>query len=165
METESRKEKLKSLARHDAQGRMLSGTIVIFELRAETEEQAKNTQYSQDLFVLGMAKLDKGIGPTMELKELVLELEAKDGPPLEAGPRQSIVNLGKDKYHLKLGKAFGKEAKATPRKLRIPRGNNSHAINHPKVKELAAKAVGDAKDPREKVKRIVQFVHDYVRPS
>jgi transglutaminase-like putative cysteine protease len=42
---------------------------------------------------------------------------------------------------------------------------NAYAINDDRVKALAAKAVGDAKTPEEKVRRIVAFVHDFVIPT
>ncbi len=36
---------------------------------------------------------------------------------------------------------------------------------NPKIKALAAQAVGDAKTPEEKVKRILDFVNNFVKPS
>ena len=92
VESESKKEMIKLLSRNDAKGNMLQGTIGgLFELRKETEAQAKNTEYSQDLFVLGQAKIDRKIGYPTRLTELVLEVKGKVGEILENGPRQTIT--------------------------------------------------------------------------
>src|SRR5262249_48216073 len=65
-----------------------------------------------------------------------------------------------------LGKKYGKAAKATAKEIEDALSEtNAYCISHPKVKEMAAKAVGDAKTPEEKVRRIVDFVHDFVKPT
>ena len=91
VETESRKNNFTYLSRFDSTGKMLSSNLAIFELRKETEEQAKNTEFSQELFVLGMVKIDRKIGRTTQLTELQLEVEGKEGDILKDGPRQRIV--------------------------------------------------------------------------
>ncbi|MBX9679454.1 MAG: transglutaminase-like domain-containing protein [Gemmataceae bacterium] len=165
IDSQSKRDMLSILSRHDDTGRMLSGKFAIFELRLESEEEAKNTTFSQDLFILGMAKIDRPLGKTGQVKELVVEVDPKEGGAFEDGPRQTIVKEN-GKVIVKLGKKYGKEEKATEKDVEENlRETNAHAINHPKVKELAEKAVGDAKTPEEKVKRIVAFVHGYVRPS
>ena len=116
VETESRKHKITYLSRFDGTGKMLSSHIAIFELRKETEAQAKNTEFSQDLFVLGMAKIDRRIGFTTTLKELVLETDNKDGAVLRNGPRQTIV-AGKDKtLHQTRARRSPTRSKPTPRR-------------------------------------------------
>jgi hypothetical protein len=166
IENESSKEKLKFLTRHDDQGRVLSNVIAIFELRLESEEQAKNTEYSQDLFVMGMVKCDRPLGATDKVKELVIQVEGKEAESFEDGPRQSIVPGPNGSRLLKLGKKYGKDRPATKEEIAENlKETNAYAINHPKVKALAEKAVGDAKTPEEKVRRIVHFVHDFVQPT
>ncbi len=86
IESENSKDHLKFLTRHDDQGRTLSSVIAIFEMRLESEEQAKNTEYSQDLFVLGMVKSDRPLGPTKKVSELVLRIDSKEGEIFEDGP-------------------------------------------------------------------------------
>lgn len=165
VESESKRDMLTILSRHDDSGRMLSGKFAIFELRLESEEEAKNATFSQDLFVLGLAKIDRPVGRTASVKELVLELDAKEGESFEDGPRQTIVRDG-GKFLIKIGKKYGKETKATAKEIDENLAEtNTHAIHHPKVKALAEKAVGDAKTPEEKVKRLVAFVHDFVKPN
>ena len=166
VENESSKEQLKYLTRHDDQGRTLSGVIAIFELRLEPEEQAKNTEFSQDLFVLGMVKSDRPLGPTKNVTELVLRIDGKEGEIFEDGPRQSIVPGPDGSRLLKLGKKFGKLSKATDKEIaECLEEPTSYCISHPKVKALADQAVGNAKTAEEKVKRIVEFVNQYVKPA
>lgn len=165
VETESKRQNIKYMSRFDSKGNMLSSNIGIFELRKETEEQAKNIEYSQDLFVLGSVKIDRPIGRTTRLIELVLEVVGKDGDVLQNGPSQT-VRVVDDKRLLELGKKFGHEQKPTAKEIADNLAEtNAYAINDAKVKELAKKAIGDAKAPEEKVKRIVAFVHDFMIPT
>lgn len=166
VDTESRKEKLQILSRHDDTGRLLSGNIAVFEIRLEPEEQAKNIEFSQDLFVLGMAKLDKALGSARKVTELVLHVDGKEAEVFEDGPRQRVEPAAGGGKLIKLGKKYGKEVKATPQEIEeCLQETNTYRINHPKIKELAAKAVGDAKTPEDKVKRLVEFVHRYITPT
>jgi hypothetical protein len=166
VENESSKEKIKYLTRHDDQGRALSMFMSIFELRLETEEQAKNTEYSQDLFVLGMVKSDRALGPTKKVAELVLQVDGKEGAIFEDGPRQSVVPGPNGSRLLRLGKKYGKASPATESEIaEYLEETNSYPIHHPKVKALADKAVGDAQTPEDKVQRIVSFVNGFVRPT
>ena len=56
----------------------------------ETEEQAKNAEYSQDLFVFGMAKIERPLGDLKQVKELVLEV---NGPA--SAVAQKFPQLGR----------------------------------------------------------------------
>ena len=166
VEIVSSKEQLTYLTRLDDQGRTLSSVIAIFEIRAETEEQAKNTEYSQDLFVLGMVKSDRPLGLTKSVRELVLEVPGKEGEIFEDGPRQSVAPGPNGSRLLKLGKKYGKATPATREEIADSlEETNSYCISHPKVKALAEQAVGSAKTPEEKVRRIVRFVNGFIRPQ
>ena len=157
--------RIESVSRVDSGGTMISGWIAgLFELRLETEAEAKNTEFSRDLFVFGMAKVDRPLGPMRQVKELVLDVTGADAA-FEDGPRQTAEKNG-DKTRLRTGKRFGKEVKATKEEIdEALSESGTHHINHPKVKELAARAVGDAKTDADKVKNIARFVHDYITPT
>ena len=164
VETKNTKSKITYLSRFDSAGKMLSTNLAIFELRKETEKEAKNTEFSHDLFVLGLAKIDRKIGHTTRLTELVVEVNGKDGDVLTNGPRQTVV-VENGARRLKLGKKYANEFKVGAKGIEENLAEtNAFAIADPKVKALAKKAVGDATTPEEKVKRIVAFVHDFVEP-
>lgn len=166
VESVSKREMLKFLSRHDAEGKLLEGNFAVFNLRLETEAQAKNTEYSLDLFVLGMAKIDRPIGKTDFLKELILECDGKEGAVFEDGPRQTVVvkDGGKSRV-IKLGKAHGKETKVTVKEHADGLAETTeYPISNARIKALAQKAVGEARTPEEKVRRIVAFVHGYIKP-
>lgn len=152
---------------YEETGRLLSGRFAnVFEMRLESEEQAKNTTYSQDLFVLGMAKVDRKLGDLTKVKSLVLETTGKDAALLEAGPRQAVVAHPSGTVTFKLGKRYGKEVKATPEEVEENlKETDDYPTGHPKVKALAKEAVGDARTPEEKVRRLAKFVHNYIAPS
>jgi protein-glutamine gamma-glutamyltransferase len=167
IESVSKLRQFKALNRYDDQGNTLSAVVLIFELRKETQEQAKDTQYSQDLFVLGMVKIDKGIGSTGKVNELVVELNGKDHQDVfEDGPRQSVFAGDNGTRLIKLGKKHGKEQKATAAEIKEALAEtNSYPITNPKVKELADKVTTGAKTDEEKVAKIVAFVKDFVKPK
>lgn len=167
VESESERDKIQILSRNDDQGRILSGQFAIFEIRLEPEEEAKNAEYSQDLFVQGMVKIDRPLGDAAEVAELIVEVNGLTADDIFAdGPRQSVTpGADKDKAIIKLGKKHGKTVKATAEEIKENLEETlAYPITHPRVKALADKAVGDAKTPRDKVRRIVDFVHDYIRP-
>jgi hypothetical protein len=165
VETESKLHGVKTLSRYDDQGIPLSEDIQIFEMRRETEEQAKDTQYSQDMFVLGMVKIDKRIGNTAKVAELVIEVKGKEAEGFEDGPRQSVVATDNGRL-VKLGKKYGKEQKATDEEIKESlTETNAYPISHPKIKELADMVTEGARTPEAKVAKIVAFVHGFVLPK
>jgi len=163
----SHKSGIISDSKYDDEGHLLSGTIAsTFEMRRETAEQAKNTEFSSDLFILGLAKIDKGIGDTSKLNGLVLEIKNKEGAMLPDGPRQTLKANGGDSYLLRIGKNHGKKVKAGEKDIKDGlEETTAYPIGEPQVKELAKKAVGDAKTDADKVKNLCQFVHDFITPS
>ena len=153
------------LQRYDDEGQLLSLSLPVYELRLEPEEQAKNTEYSQDLFVFGMVKVDRPLGDTTRVKQLVLEVSGKEAAVLEDGPRQSVAQGPNGSRLLKLGKAFGKETKATPKEIEEALSETiNYPISNARIKALAAKAAGDAKTPQDKLKNVINFVHEYIQP-
>jgi hypothetical protein len=167
IESFSHKSKTTSVSLYDNKGHMLSGSIEgLFEMRREAEAEAKNTEYSADLFVLGLAKIDQPIGDTRSIKSLIVEVKGKEMAGLPDGPNQCLVPLGNDVYHLKIGKEHGKKARATAQEIKEGlEETTAYPIKDSKVKALAAKAVGDAKTDLEKIKRLAQFVYDFINPS
>lgn len=165
VETEAKLHEIKSISRYDDQGNTLSAVIAVFELRREKEEQAKDTEYSQDLFVLGMVKIDKAIGHTTQLRELVVAVDGKEGAAFEDGPRQSVEDTGNGTRLIRIGKQHGKVQKATAAEIKEAlAATNNYPIAHAKIKGLADKVTAGAKSDEEKVAKIVAFVHDYVTP-
>lgn len=166
VETVSNRNKIKMKTLHDTDGRLLSGNIAIFELRRETEEQAKNTEFSSDLFVLGQVKIDRAIGRTESIEELVLEVQGKGGEVIPNGPRQEIATELEGKRILKIGKKYGKQVKVDEKEIKESLEETAALpITHPRIKKLAAEAVGEAKTPEEKVKNLVNFTYKYIKPS
>lgn len=166
VQNDSKKDMLSYVSREDLQGRSLSTVIIVFELRQEPEHLAKNTEFGQDLFVLGMAKINKGIGNTTRLENLVLDVGDKAADLFEDGPNQKISKSSDGTVQLRTGKASGKEVRATAKEIEENlEETTAYPISDAKIKELAATAVGDAQTPRDKVRRIVKFTHDFIRPQ
>jgi hypothetical protein len=144
---------------------LLNGNFALFEMRRESEKDAKNTEFGKDIFVLGMVKVDKNLGGNEDLRALVLEVVGKEGDAFEDGPRQK-VEMADGKRLVKLGKSHGVPAKATEKEIaEALKETATYPITLPKIKDMAAKAVGDATTPEEKVKNLVNFVNKFVRPD
>jgi len=153
------------LARVDARGKLLSMFIGnVFEARLEPEDVAKQTGKGQDLFVLGMAKLDKPIGDATNVDRLVLDAAGAGAKTLVAAPRQSVVRDEKTgAVTLEIGAEFG-DAAATPKDVEKALTETVDLpTKSPTVVTLAVQAVGDAKSPREKADRLVHFVHAFIK--
>jgi len=157
---------VESRASYDDKAHLLELSVAIFEMRRETEEAAKNTEFSTDLFMRGMAKVDKGIGDGPKVTALVLELTTDEAKLLPDGPRQTLTNIGKNVYQLKTGKKYGKVEKVSEADVKEALEETlAYPIKDAKVLDLAKKAIGDAKTDKEKVDKLVKFVYDFVKPS
>lgn len=160
-------QKMKMLERLDAEGGMISGKIGgIFEMRKETEEQAKNLQTNIDLFVMGLVRIDRPLGKPSKITSMEVELLGDEANLVPSGPWQKVIKSKEGKLICRVGKEHGVKIKATPEQIaKSLEPTNSYPCKHPKVKALAEKAIGDAKTDREKVERLVKFVHEFIRPS
>jgi hypothetical protein len=161
------RDKVVSLERYDDKGNLLSGVLDdSLEMRLEPEEQARNFKAGADLFVLGMVKIDRPLGTPTALTGLVFEVTGKDASRLKSGPCQSVVRNPSGTYTCKLGKDFGTPQPATAAEMKdCLESSTTYPAAHSRIKALARKAVGDARTDREKVERLVYFVHRYLRPS
>jgi hypothetical protein len=167
LEVTNLKTKLTTLAKMDQRGRLLSGKVGdLFELRRESEQDAKNTEFSNDIFLMGMAKVDRALGDSKRLTGVVLEVKGKEGALLPNGPCQCVIEKEMGVYHWKLGKDYGKPIPATAKDLEDNlKETTNYPIHDPKLRQLVERAVGDATTAEEKVKRIVKYVHGFVKPS
>jgi hypothetical protein len=158
---------LNSFERSDRAGRLLSGKIGdLIEMRLETEAEAKNIEFSADLFVLGSVKVDKKIGNPTRVSGLVLQVEGEKASIFQDGPWQSQTKNGGGGYTLKLGKQYGVPTKATAEEIKENLEDTvAYPSTHPKIQEMLKKAIGDAQTQEEKVKRLTRFVYRFLKPD
>jgi hypothetical protein len=151
----------------DSEGNMLSSKIDgVFELRMETEEQAKNLDSNTDLFAMGIVKIDKAIGNDANLTCMIVEVVGNELESLQSSSWQTVVKTDKGQVLCKVGKKYATRVKATAREIdENLEATTTYPVTHPRIQELASRAIGNAKTPQEKVKRLVDFVHRYIRPS
>ena len=155
-----------SLDRWDAEGNLLSSKIDgVFELRSETEKQAKDLDTNTDLFAMGTVKIDRPLGNTDNMNGLILEIVGKE-LALTSSSWQTVKTNKNGKIICKIGKAFANPIKATKKeRTEALEVTTQYPADHPKVQTLARKAIGDAKTIEDKTKRLVKFVHKFIRPS
>ena len=160
--------KQEMFVRYDAtRGRVIFVDMSQFELRLETEEQAKNGNYAADLFVLGMAKLDRPIGDPEKIAALVLEVRGPDlAKHITPGPHQHVEVQADGSVIMKVGARYAAPVPATEAEIKEAlRESLRYPIDEPRVKAMALEAIGDAKTPREKVARLLRFTRSYIRPQ
>jgi hypothetical protein len=138
-----------------------------FELRLETEAQAKDATYAADPFVLGMVKLDRPIGNPERIVALVLEARGPDlGKHIAPGPHQHVEINADGSVVIKLGAKYAAPVPATEAEAsEALRETLRYPIDEPRVKALALEAIGDAGTPREMVARLLRFTSRYIRPQ
>ena len=92
----------------------------------------RTPQYGKDLFVFGMAKVDRKLGERKNVKELVVDVE---GPPELAafidGPRQKVQTIDKTTQRVEVGKRFGKDGEGDEGRDRGEHRRIEHA-SHPR---------------------------------
>jgi hypothetical protein len=154
--------------RYDAtRGRVIFVDLSQFELRLETEAQAKDASYAADVFVLGMAKLDRGIGNPDRIAALVLEVRGPDlARHIKPGPHQHVELQPDGSAIMKVGPKYAAPVPATETEIaEALRETVRYPIDEPRVKAMALQAIGDARTPREKVARLLRFTRSYIRPQ
>jgi protein-glutamine gamma-glutamyltransferase len=157
---------IEATATVDAEGRPISGKVGgLFEIRAEPEEQARRIEKGGDLFVMGIARIDRPIGEPMHVTKLVIDVEGEGLDKIADGPRQKVKRAADGKtVTLTLGADAGTTDTATAAEIAEALEETvDFPTKLPKVVALAAQAVGDAKTPKEKVERLVHFVSAYVQ--
>lgn len=149
----------------DARGTLLSAAFDgMFELRLEPEEVAKRLDVGGDLFVDGLAKVDKPLGDTEKLSRLRLRVEGEAKGELPAGPGQRVERDG-DAVVLVL-ETGAAPMPATPEETqRWLKATPDVPADHPEVARLAREAVGDAATPAAKVERLVHFVSEFIEDT
>jgi hypothetical protein len=164
VEMTSPKLQVPMLERYNAKGLLLSGKIAdVIELRAEPEQQAKDIGQGTDLFVLGSVKIDRPIGEATRVAELVIEIVGKEGAVFKSGARQTITRTPAGTYVCKVGKPHGAPATATDAEVKESlEETEMYPVKHPRVQALAKEALGEAKTPKDKVAKLVTFVHRYI---
>jgi transglutaminase-like putative cysteine protease len=138
----------------------------MFEARLEPEDVAKEPGSGGDLFVFGMAPVDRPLGEAPKVKELALAVTGEGTAQLRSQSRQAVKPGEDGGIEIRIGaghgtpKAAGAEEVAENLKETV-----GYPIRHESVRALALRAIGDAREPRQKVERLVQFVGDFIRDA
>lgn len=138
----------------------------MFEARLEPEAMAKEPGSTGDLFVFGMAKVDRPIGDATKVKELTLAITGDGAAQIKAHSRQAVEPGEGGGIRLRIGTGQGTPLAAGPEEAAENlKETVGYPIHHESVKALARQAIGDATEPRQKVERLVRFVGDFVKDA
>lgn len=152
----------------DAQGNLLSATLGgLFELRMEPEELARQTQYSADLFVFGLAKTDRPLGDPTTVAQLVIEVTGEGASSIGNAPYQSVSeNPQGEGIILRLGPGCGEPFRATPEQLEENLAETvDYPTRHEKTLAWLEGKFDEGATPREKVRCLVQLVDTFIEDS
>jgi hypothetical protein len=154
-----------SIIHYDGDARIVSGLIAsMFEIRRESESDARKTEFGDDLVFAFMAKLDRPVGDLPKVKGLTLRGKGKVYGLLPDSALQTVSHEGDNVYVVKIGKHHGKTIKATEKEIRDALAETAaYPIHDAQVIELARKAIGEARTDRDKVQRLCKFVHEYIK--
>ncbi|HYH65150.1 MAG TPA: transglutaminase-like domain-containing protein [Urbifossiella sp.] len=132
------------------------------EYRAEPPDPARALD-EPELPASSLVPADRplGRGPHPWLR---VTLRGYSGTGLRSGPGQTVEPRADGVWTCRLGKGEGAAQPATDDDARAALAETPRFPHrHPKVVELARRAVGSARTPAEKVERLVRFVHAHVR--
>jgi len=149
----------------DAQGDLLSAVVGgAFELRAEPEALAKDFDYSADLFVSRLVRIDVPLGETEGIERLVLEVTGEGRGGIAPGPGQAVEERDGRTY-LTLSPSIPGPAASEAELARYLRATPEVPADDPRLVALAEEATAGASSDAERVERLVHFVSDYVEDA
>lgn len=153
-----------SVSRFDPAVRQVVGTVFPdgAEYRAEPPAPERSLEEPEPL-PPGHVPADRplGRGPHPWLR---LTLRGYTGTGLRSGPTQTVEPRADGVWTCRLGRGESAALAVTDDDARAALAETPRfPFRHPKVVELAQRAVGSARTPAEKVERLVRFVHTHVR--
>jgi hypothetical protein len=152
----------------DENGGLVSGVLGgAFELRRETAETATDFDYSADVYLLGLAEIDRGLGDPREVSSLVMEIAGTDLPEIPNSTNQVLAfHEESETWTLSIGQGSGQPQPASPEDIETAlRETVEHPIYDPRVVELALEVTEDADSRTAKVRKLVHFVDRFVVDS
>ncbi len=152
----------------DETGRLVSGLLGgAFELRRESAEFATDFDYSADVFLLGLAEIDQGLGDPREVSGLVMEIAGADRPEIPNSSHQTLVHDEETGvWTLSIGGDSGQRQQATLAEIEDALGETiEHPIHDQRIVELAQEITGDASTNTAKVRKLVHFVDRFLIDS
>lgn len=149
--------------RFGAERELLSAVIGgVFEMRVEPESQARNFDFSADLSVLGVIRLNQPIGNPKRVKALELSANQAIANAIKSGPMQKVELTGGG-YSLKLGRKHGVPAAASQAEIdEHLKETVDYPINDANVRNLVQQAIGNETDVRKKIQKLIPFVSRYL---
>lgn len=151
----------------DAEGRMLQGPLAgRLEMRMEPAAQAKDLTLESDLFAFGRAPTAEPLGRVQGIQRLELAAYGRGAKSIPEGPRVKVVWNAEDleaRVTLAVG-GDGVAATDLEREAAL-RALDPDAAEHALIRELAARAIGNARGVEARVGRLLGFVRGRLRDA
>ena len=149
----------------DQKGQLLKGNVSgAVELVRATAADAKKLEANLDLFESSLIKIAQPLGDASSITELVLEVSGPGARLVPDGPNQDAsYDAETQRTILKVGRAHGKEILVTEEeRARALEETSVYPTQDPEVIALTERAIGRATRPKAKIKRLVDFVDEFI---
>ena len=133
----------------DENGDLVSGVLGgAFELRRETAETATDFDYSADVYLLGLAEIDRGLGDPREVSTLVMEIAGADTPEIPNSSHQTLsFDEASETWTLSIGQGSGEPQPANPEDIEAALEETvEHPIYDSRIVELASKVTDGCRE-------------------
>jgi hypothetical protein len=151
-------------------GWMLTGKMAgILDLRMEKEAVAKQLDGEPlDMLAASAVRVDKPIGDSEAVRLLKLRVEGLGDQPIAASHRQRLVHKPQGKTVLELTpdrRLETREALSDAERKRWLASTPAMPADHPSLRQLAQRVLGDQQDPLKQVRLLESWVHENLEPS
>ena len=148
-----------------AGGLLLSGDVsgaLSFELT--TAEEAQKLEASLDLFESTLIKVDQSLGDPAEIRELILEITGSSAAAIKDSANQSAsYDEEAQRLTLKVGRKYGRKIPVNEEaRMKALEETTEFPTKDPQVIALTEKAIGGATRTKAKIKRLIDFVDEFI---
>lgn len=136
----------------------------LMTLQLEPKALATRLDEPVDLFFNNLVKIDKTLGEPDKVKLLKLTANGIPNNLMEIAPGQRVMWDKKNGiYNIEITSYTDFPIKATAEEIQEALTETViYPIHHPDIVMLAKQAIGEATTRKDKVKRLIHFVHEYI---
>lgn len=138
-------------------------------IRMEPEEVAKDIRHSTDLFLRGLLRVDRKLGPPQSVRTLHLRLKGTDRTlVLPSGGHQIVMREEDGALRITLRSEVPRDllpVVSEKESAQFLRPTPEVPLDNEAIRKLAVEAAGGTSTPEEKVRRFVRFVEEYIEDT
>ncbi len=149
----------------DAHGQLLWGKIGgSVELRLARADAARKLEAKLDLFESSRIRVGQRLGDPSEIRAMELEITGDSIDLITDSPDQDAeYDADSGRLLLKVGTEHGKQIPVTPEeRAKSLEETSAYPTSDPQIIALVKRAIGSATRPKARIKRLVEFVDQFI---